>query len=572
MYDGIPSAIEPGRHKVSKKYIPLTILRAFRQLVVALLAAAAASIRGIMELDIGIPLPLIILGVIVVIAIPCTIGSVIGYKRFSWEITDEELHIYKGLISRKQLHVPYRRIHSAEIGATVFDRILGVVTLKMDTAGGTGKAADVRIPALEMAMAEAIRGEVFRRKAMAEQPSGGSGVSSDSPAQASTITGNLQREGGRFSSEVGVYFDSGRETLGQAVATEEGVQYRLSTKELILSGISSGSSLLMILLAFSALSQFAGLLGTEEGQLWQWIGTTMMGIIRLSIIVFAVFVVGILLFAMAVSVVGKVITLWNFTVRRSGRSIEIRRGLLEKKSSSIAVDRIQAVHIKQGMLRRLIGYAEITVERVAAVNDTQGGVAKLLDNTIHPFIKRSKADDFLRAILPEFADAPKEDALERLGGKALRRSCFRHIRWTLLLAILPAAVACHILRTLAAPHWGGAVPLAYAIAAAGLLVFALSMLRAYLAWRARALGMDEKMATIRFGGFGKHLVYIPRHKIQMVTRSQNPFQRLASLATIHMHSASPAMRQVGIIDVTDAFADTCLDWVESYMQIVRQRG
>jgi putative membrane protein len=534
-----------GKHKVSAKYIPITIIRFMRQSIIAIIAVIIGLINIADEFasdnlaaPINVPVPVIIIVGILLFLIPCIIASIVLYTRFRWELTDEEVHIYKGLIKRKQLHVPYKRIHSADINAKVFDRILGVVTLKMDTAGG-GPNADVQIPALERAVAERLKDEVFRRKA--------------------TMEGEIPPDGDE-------YVDV---PLGVPVHTDDGDVYKLSVGELILSGISSASSLLVILIAIGGISQIVGMLGQYSEKIWGAIGSVAASLYGRGLVMVIVVVIVILLISMAISVIGKVITLWDFTVKRSGKNIEVRRGLLERNATSIAVNRIQAVRFKQGILRRIIGYTEITVERVAVTIDTQNGAPRLHDSVLHPFIKKKKVHEFMEAILPEFAGAPAEETLITLGVAALRRSFFRFGRWMLLLIDLPLFIAWYLVGRFAAPVWGGAHTLQNVFVGAAIVLLVYLFITAFFTWRGRAVGYDESMLVIREGAYGRNFIYIPRRKIQYAVKAQNPFQKHAGLATISAHSAAPTLRKVETIDVSGSYADDYLEWVERHTAEVR---
>jgi len=555
--------IQPGRHRLTKKYVPLGIVSSFRQGIWIIIAIVLSSFRITGELDFKLPLGLVIGGSIALWLIIATISYYISYIRFTWEITDDELHIYKGLISRKQLHVPYVRIHSANIEASLFDRMFGVVTLKMDTAGGGNKGSDAQIPALERRVAEEIRDEVFMRKRMAE---GGQTVDFDAIA---SVSDSLKRESDLFSSDVGVYLDGKGPDLGHVVSTQGGARYRLSAGELILTGLSSGSTLLIIVVVFSAVGQLMAMLGETSDVVVNLVGEFMNSLMAKGALALTLFIVGILLVAMFFSVLGKVVVLWNFTVQRGESKIEVGRGLLSKKNASISVPRIQAVRIKQGILRRMIGYAEISVERVMATMETNNkNNSRLVENQIHPFIKLKKVDEFLAAMLPEFADAPQKENLVRLGGAALRRSFFRYARRSLIYFILPLAAVWVVIELVNLDHtWPGAVLLQSLIVGIGLVVFLYVMVTAFFVYRGRAVGYDSKMLVMKEGAYGRRFVYMPRRKIQYAVKAQNPFQRWSGVATITARSAAPTMRNVSTIDVSTEFADNWLEWVESYTPI-----
>jgi putative membrane protein len=507
--------------------------------------------------------------------------AVIEYKRYRWELTDAELHIYRGLIVHKRMHVPYGRIHTADINAPLLDRLFGVVTLKMDTAGGSHAQADAQIPGLEMALAERIKDEIFRRKAAAAAGASGmpgpyapgmaagvqaaaAGAAGGIAAGAASIIGNVDYAANEFAADVEAYTGAGRAALGQVRQEGESTVYRLSVGELILSAISSASTLVILLIMVGFVAQISQFFGSYQQQFWETVGRGIMRLVSMGAVFVVLFVLVLVIISMAIATVTKVMTLWNFTVRRYGGNIEVRRGLLTKNSSVVAVSRIQAVRVKQGMVRRLFGFAEISIEKVALQNQNEGNKQPISANLVHPFIRMRKVDEFLRAILPEFAEVPPEETYEKLGGAALRRSFFRYIRWSLICLIAPMVAAVFCIGEWVPYDWEYKSLLLTVLVAMTAVLFLYLMITAFFAWRGRAFGYDEKMLVLKSGAYGRRYVYLPRRKIQTASVRQNPFQKWARVATFRAHCASPNMRLVGTIDVEEASADAFIDWVRSY--------
>lgn len=86
----------------------------------------------------------------------------LSYRNFWWEVADDELHVYRGVISKHQAHISFHRIHSIDMDAKVLDRILGIVTLKVQTAGSS--APEAVLSGLSLADAERLRSYIFARK------------------------------------------------------------------------------------------------------------------------------------------------------------------------------------------------------------------------------------------------------------------------------------------------------------------------------------------------------------------------------------------------------------------------
>jgi putative membrane protein len=236
---------------------------------------------------------------------------------------------------------------------------------------------------------------------------------------------------------------------------------------------------------------------------------------------------------------------------------------MTKNSTIVSINRIQALRIKQGMLRRIIGYAEIYIEK-AAMETHQNNSSKLSEGVIHPFIKKSKIDDFIQAVLPEFAGAPARENLDTLKKPSLRRAFMRMGRHAAVYLILPVAIAYYCLQKYMTEFDGikDQLLMWMIIAVAAALVFL--MITAYLNWKGKAYGYNENMLVLRAGAYGRRFVYLPRKKIQYAVKKQNPFQRRLQLATIQAFLAVPTMRSRELIDLSATKADAWLAWVESY--------
>jgi putative membrane protein len=125
-------------------------------------SSSAAAFGGLGLLFVLAPLVLVTVVVVVIVV------AIVYYKRFLWEMTETDIHVYSGIIFKKQVHIPFARVQSIDFSAQLLERIIGIVKLKIETAGGASNKA-VIIPALKLAEAEAFRAEVFARKGRAAQ-------------------------------------------------------------------------------------------------------------------------------------------------------------------------------------------------------------------------------------------------------------------------------------------------------------------------------------------------------------------------------------------------------------------
>ena len=109
---------------------------------------------------------LLFLGTVIVSLAASLIYRLVSYKHIWYEFGDEEFSFYSGVFNKKRVHVPYRRIQSVDQTASLLQRVFGVCTVQIDTAGGASNKA-VSVPFLRKADAEALRADLFARKSAA---------------------------------------------------------------------------------------------------------------------------------------------------------------------------------------------------------------------------------------------------------------------------------------------------------------------------------------------------------------------------------------------------------------------
>lgn len=112
----------------------------------------------------ALPLELIAIGLVV--AALLAIGySVLWVRLFGYELADKEVKIEKGVISKSYDSIPYSRIQNVGIERSLLERILGISTLQIHTAGhsGQGSGAEGNIPGVEKDSAEGVREAIMKK-------------------------------------------------------------------------------------------------------------------------------------------------------------------------------------------------------------------------------------------------------------------------------------------------------------------------------------------------------------------------------------------------------------------------
>jgi putative membrane protein len=234
---------------------------------------------------------------------------------------------------------------------------------------------------------------------------------------------------------------------------------------------------------------------------------------------------GLLAAAWLLSVAGSLVAFAGFTVMRDGDRLRIRRGLLERRDATVPVERVRAVVVVEGVLRRPFGLASLRVEVIGHAKEASAAQA------LFPLLRRGEVRPFLDELLPELADAV--DDLAPLPGRALRRY------------VLPPAVVG--LAAGAAAWVLGAGPPALLIAVPA---------AAYGAMRHRAAGwrLASGRLAVRSLRLARTTVLAPAVLRESHTLAQTPLQRRARLADLRVAFGKRTVARVHHLDAAVARA------------------
>ena len=546
------SPITPGRHHVHISYIALRTVGALKQIAFALVVFGFVSLRRISELPLYAAIAGIVAAAVALIAVLAAFAF-ISYKHFAWELTESELHIYEGFVFKKETHIPFRRVHSMDYSANVVERALGVVTLRVETAGG-GDAAEAQIAALRLSEAEALRFEIFSRKRRLESGAAG-------PQAPAVGAGKADIAG-----EIASLSESARGAFAGEYEDASPVEYerRLSLKELFIAGLSNSNVFLLLFAGLAGLSQVIGIVSGSDGAIIDYAQGAAAYLLSFGIFVTAVVTLFALIFAWTISIAATVVSYGGFMVRRRGGRVEIERGLLEHRFTGVALDRIQAVRVKQGALRRLIGFAEVSLETVAGRQSAEDASTGKSGLVVHPLIRLSETGPFIAEMLPEFSGAPTE--LTPLPPLARGRAIFRSTAWpALVLAMTAGAFALVVQPLTPVPAW-----LAPLVA---LVLLAPCPWLGYLSWKTSGYAHDRTALVVRNGMLATDTRIVPRNKIQFAKATSNPFQRRLGLSSFTVRTAASAGgTSITLVDAGDAAATEILAWIEPRSGDVEAEG
>jgi putative membrane protein len=390
------------------------------------------------------------------------IWQVAYYRRFEYELTEDTFDIRSGVISRRNREIPFRRVQNVDVTENVVHRALGIAQVNLETAGGNESEAALRYVGAEEA--RDIQRDVRRRK----RELAGEEVNED----------------------------------GEEAKTGEKL-YEISSKELLLLSTFSVDFRLVAFVFF--LLSFLPPDSLESFGAFSYL-VGVLPVVVLGLLVFVLlWMIG---FATSFS------RYYGFVLRRVEDTLGYERGLFNRYSGSIPLDKIQTFTLDENALKRYFGYSTLGVE-TAGYSPTQA--RQQGSETAVPLAKRERVMNLAEEIdgveKPEFELPPK---------RARRRYAFRY---SLILVFL--SVVLYAANTVAAPpDWY--LPL---------VALPLVPVAAHLKWRNRGYYLGDDYAATRNGFWNRKTVVVPYYRLQTVIESSTVLQRRWRIATVTLDTA-----------------------------------
>lgn len=341
------------------------------------------------------------------IASGATVAAILAFSYLIWRttkyrITDDQVELHTGLLTRKQLAVPRDRIRTVDLTSKPGHRIFGLSAVRIGTGQQDVPGTDgLTLDAVTSQEAERLR-LLLLQKTVAPKP-----VSPDEPH-------------------------------AEPVVAESEVISQLDLKWLKFAPLSL-SGLVAIGAVFGVLSNYADDLGLHPVQdLWEWLfehpSFTLIGAAAIALIV-----VGLVL-----SIPLYILQFWNYRLTREpDGTLRVQRGLLTTRSVSVEEQRLRGVDIQEPLLVRAGKGAKL-----AAV--TTGLGSKGESNLLLPPAPLSVAHQVSQDVL-KVHDDPTLRKLRKHPFAALRRSVIRHVVPWVVIAVGLAIWA---------PAWAWPIPVA----------------------------------------------------------------------------------------------------------------
>lgn len=438
--------------------------------------------------------------------------SYIEWKRFGFWLENDRIIIRKGWLFRDEKTIYYTRIHSVNVEQPLIQRILKVAQVKIETPGGN-KKADGILPALSLKEANAIQHMLKKQASTAAQPE----------SQTDTAVIGIPNQ----EADAPLVVSINHKRLAPEPADEEVSHkpaFTLHAGQLLQAAATS--------MNFGLVAAFMGGLYSFGNDIFNQLlpdhffetvvedSTNLMP--SYFIIIFIV-IAGIG-FAWLLSMLLYVFKYSGFTVKRDGRQISVSYGLLEKKSFVFDSKKVQAVIVKEGLLRQAFGYAEIQLQIVSS--------DKMEQLMLHPFLKRSD----IQKVLGDFVPQVKHSPAKILTG-APKRALLYYVRVELVLVLLLCAASIFFLKE------GG--------------LWSLLLVPIVIWWRrscflAAGVNLEDGQLTLRYRFLTRSTYLVRRPQMVTMRAKRSIGQQRKQLLTLSVHvMGSPFEYKVKCLDRCD---------------------
>ncbi|MGZ7147213.1 PH domain-containing protein [Bacillus sp. BC08] len=398
-------------------------------------------------------LHLVLLFVLFIMAI---FSAIKWYFKVYW-VENNILHIKHGVFVKKESYLNKERVQNISTSSNIIYQILGLTKLNIEVAGG-GSDPEVMLAGIREEEAKELIALLHKERSV---------VTEETPA-----------------------------------VEESETVYQLTAKEILLASITSGRFGLVfsgLLLIYSEFNQF----------LPEWLIDKVEAYV-MDNGVYELIVMAVILMAVSwvISTAGYALKYANFKIERNRNEIRIVQGLFDKKEFVLKLHRIQAITVKEGILRQPFGYCSVEVEVIQSIEAAGHEVM------LHPFMKKKDVQQLLTYLQLPYET---EEKIVHLPKAALRRY--------VIMGWITGAI-------LAVPIVGASIYFKQNMALFTLIPpFIIFTLLAYARYKSGGYMIRDNQLVMVFRGFAKYTGIMRRRHVQAVGYNQSYFQKKDELCT-----------------------------------------
>lgn len=268
---------------------------------------------------------LLMIWILAALALLMVVHTILWFRSFKFQITDEQFILNKGYLNKKTVSVPLERIQNVETNQSVIQKQLGVMGLEIDTAGSDKK--ELKILSLTAAMAVELA-RTLSQRAKTEQATDGSQEATEK-------------------------------------ASTEKLLLRLSNRDLLKIGISQNhlrAGLLILAFGNQLFEQISDVFAEKaeeySSQVLEFLGHSGWVIIALIVLIF-------IMASFLFSMIRTVLLFYDLNFFQTGSGYRMVSGLLNRKNILVPFNKIQQLNWETGPLKKLFGIYRVNIRQAS---------------------------------------------------------------------------------------------------------------------------------------------------------------------------------------------------------------
>ncbi len=469
--------------------------------------------------------------------------AVLRWWFFRFRIVEDRIHIREGVVKRTALDIPFDRIQGINVNRRLVERVVGLVTVVIDTPGTL--AAEGQLPSVDPEVADRLLRRVEAHRGGGAFRSTGA----DEPWVAPGDTGEaVPDEAGASDAQPG--------------QPERGVHIlqRLAIPDLVRMGVVSPPVLLLALLPVAYGVQLddwvIAMLGFFETARTTVAGPGILG----TVVAAAVLGGGVLILGLAAGIGREILRHYGFTVWREGTAFRSRAGLFTRQHVAVQIRKMQQLRLNQSLVYRWFRRYRLSCPTIgmSLEEDDDGDSGPDADGLEVPFADDEVVEELRSQVFKRegrcLSLLPEAGTFTRVSRYYIRARALRVIFVTLpagvgMLFIVLYAWLVMVERNIResgvemelaelAERWAQFL-YNWGVSATiwGIACILLAIPIAWQRWRRRGYMYNEDGLSSRGGLLGYEVEASLFRKAQEVTVKQSPLQRRHGLATLDVGTA-----------------------------------
>ena len=419
-------------------------------------------------------------------------GILLNYFYFDYTITEQEVVIRSGILSKKERHIKIDRIQNVTITQNFLHKLMRIAKVQLETAGDA--TTEGNLDSVSIADSERIR-EIIR---------------------------NHQHE----KSTAAIYED-GENVVEKLEAEEENIIFSMSLWDTIRYGAVRFRPIVLVASAwiFSMVSQFNPN-WTEELEVILESGYKEY-IKQLDIFMLVVYIVAgvflVLLFSWIIDILLTVNTYHKFKLVSEKGKLLTSQGLFSSQKGAIPLKKLQMMVIKSNPITRKLNFYRLDLQ-TAGFGGGDGTKAK--SETAIPFAKLSQ----VKEIISKIRNVEIPEVFTKVSPKTIRRAVVKYLVFS-----IPVGFALYFTFD---SFW------------ILLILIPIIGFAAFIRYQYRGYHVENNQIIVKQGFWFQKISIIPIEKIQTLHMRSSYFQRRLGLATVEIDTAATVYgNDASIIDI-----------------------